>query len=128
MLVELRYRTNQLIFLFAENFWLGWRQRCDRISDVDEISCQVDQVSTLTGVILALRLLREFDSAGAIGESAAGVMIDKSRHGGVPRREFYLASAPVCPASPPRFPQHPKGIDRLSECLQHVVRKPGRPE
>jgi hypothetical protein len=86
MLVELRYRTNQLIFLFAENFWLGWRQRCDRICNVDEISRQVEQITALAGIIFPLRLLSQLDGAGAIGESAAVVMIDKAGHGNVFKR------------------------------------------
>src|SRR4029434_5996228 len=86
--------------LFAENFRLVWPQRVHRIGDIDEISRQVDQVSPLAGIIFTLRLLRQFDGAGAICEGTAGVMIDKARHAGFastnPRcylRRYLLAAA-----------------------------------
>jgi hypothetical protein len=59
------------------------RQRRERVGDVDHIARQVEQVSPLAGVIFALGLLRELNRAGAIGEGAAGVVIDKAGHGDV---------------------------------------------
>jgi hypothetical protein len=59
---------------------LVWRQRCERIRDVDHVSGQIEQVAALAGIIFPLGLLRQLDGAGAIGESAGGWMIDKAGH------------------------------------------------
>jgi hypothetical protein len=60
---------------------LVWRQRCERVGDVDHVARLVEQESALAGVVLPLGLLRQFDGAAAIGEGTAGVMIDKAAHG-----------------------------------------------
>jgi hypothetical protein len=74
-----RHCWSLLIYLLKIS---GSSGRIHRIGDIDEISRQVDQVSPLAGIIFTLRLLRQFDGAGAICEGTAGVMIDKARHAG----------------------------------------------
>ncbi len=79
--MELRYRTNQLIFLFAENLRLGRRQRVHRVGDGDHIARLVEQKSALTRIVFPLGLHRQFDGSVAIGEGAASGMIDQAGHG-----------------------------------------------
>jgi hypothetical protein len=75
-----------LLFAVAENLRLGWRLRIQRVGDVDHVARQVDQVSALAGIFLTPGQFGQLDGAGAIGESSAGMMIDKAGHGDVFKR------------------------------------------